>query len=159
MTFSVGKFYKLYFPNYFQSDTYSYKSYLYLHYHVSIQEDIWKISYPHIIYIPKVFHQRCSRLQTEMNIFCFFETGFLCAALVVLYLDLQRRLTLNKRSAYFCLPSARIKGIHHHIRLGTEHLKSLIITDRSFFSKSTIKTTTTTCFIAPELLPRSYFQT
>lgn len=76
MTFSVGKFYKLYFPNYFQSDTYSYKSYLYLHYHVSIQEDIWKISYPHIIYIPKVFHQRCSRLQTELNIFCFLRQGF-----------------------------------------------------------------------------------
>ena len=48
-------------------------------------------------------------------IFVFFERGSYILALAVLELTLQTRLALNsQRSAYLCLPSARIKDTCHH---------------------------------------------
>ena len=44
----------------------------------------------------------------------FFKTGFLCIALTVLALTLQTRLALNSQIHCLYLPSAGIKGVHHH---------------------------------------------
>jgi hypothetical protein len=45
----------------------------------------------------------------------FLETWFLYAALAVLKMALQTRLASNsQRSTCLCLPSAGIKGFHHH---------------------------------------------
>ena len=52
---------------------------------------------------------------TIFLLFLFFETGFLCVALAVLKLTLCRPgWPLTQKSACLCLPSAGIKGVHHH---------------------------------------------
>ena len=55
-------------------------------------------------------------------LFCFvlfrfvFEAGFYYVALAVLELSLQTRLASNLQGfACRCLPSAGIKGMHHHV--------------------------------------------
>jgi hypothetical protein len=57
----------------------------------------------------------------------FFETGFLCVALAVLNSLCRPGWPQTQKSACLCLPSAGIKGVHHHAWL-----------ELSFFSRGSI---------------------
>jgi hypothetical protein len=55
----------------------------------------------------------------------FLETGFLCVSLAVLELC-RPGWPQTQKSACLCLPSAGIKGVHHH-RPATKQVKSLLL--------------------------------
>jgi hypothetical protein len=60
-----------------------------------------------------------------MFLFLFLETGFLCTALApgcpgTHFVD---HAGLKQKSTCLCLPSAGIKGVHHHARLQQVHFE------------------------------------
>jgi hypothetical protein len=95
--------------------------------------DIWSLKWglPQMLChfcLSQKLHSFCSpyshlcRLVSEgsgnQDLFCFFETVFLHVALAVLELTVPGHCTpgwpQTQKSACLCLPSAGIKGMHHH---------------------------------------------